>query len=445
MHNEVPGESALSAESKQELSLMKDFLSIALKPGMCSSFLRPSTDDLEDPLAFVQVLALQQQCTTAEECRPLQEDDHLALKLEISIQSLERMVAEPSPDVADVFTFSDELPTTMRSVLVPADRPNILCWQHIGESTYESCLSLRNPKVLQPDGMHLLDKSIPVLSLLDGLSERGWVGALRGTIHSLHADKVFDSRKPLSKRRYFQCLIILDELLAPGTGINAIRSGLPQTFYAYIIRLRKLPPPGQTMKQLQADLKDLQDGECDLGPQLPALPLPVASADAGLDAEAMAEIAWDSPLPRSSPSFGPSGAEVEDPGVEPPPPLAGPESELPEPGPDSDCEIAAPDDDADAAEIVPADGDWPAVLEGIAVKCIAGRRGGKDSRAARLGVLCPCCDFFKKRSTALMTSELGPRAAVYFLGAWLNKYGQPGHREWKPSLSDMQSYRLRHP
>ena len=93
--------------------------------------------------------------------------------------------------------------------------------------------------------------------------------------------------------------------------------------------------------------------------------------------------------------------------------------------------------------IVPVPSEWPSQIDGCELKLLTGRTGGHRNRSTRLGVHCYCCDLFKTRSTSLQTSVLGPKAALWYIGAWLEKVG-PGHREFVPTLADCQAYASRH-
>ncbi len=88
---------------------------------------------------------------------------------------------------------------------------------------------------------------------------------------------------------------------------------------------------------------------------------------------------------------------------------------------------------------------FDSTLEGVELKRFKGRHGGKHGFAARLGVACPCCHL-RSRSVALLTAELGPKAPLCFLGAWLEQFGKLDpvvHKDWTPSLDDMKSYKAR--
>ena len=48
----------------------------------------------------------------------------------------------------------------------------------------------------------------------------------------------------------------------------------------------------------------------------------------------------------------------------------------------------------------------------------------------------------KTRSTTLHRAELGDDAALYFLGSWIEKFGEldpAAHRVWTPTLEQMRT------
>ena len=411
--------------------------------------------DVEDDLSFYQVVALKQTVVSADRCVPLAVADN-SMYMEISVQPMERMLPASAVE-ADVFSFVDELPMSMHVAVGSSERRNILQWDHVGPSSYDDCIALRGPRPIQPVKTTLLD--LPTLSVLERLEAAGWVGCNGRVVHTLLGAKFFDNRRPVSSRRYYQCLLILDELLGP---TDSFSSGNSQAFYLYLIRFRKLPPAGATAKQLQSELKkSTADDDFDLGPQLPALPLPARPGAAGLDFDELAvdsvelvpcpDHVHDDAIPDDV-SYSPSGAGgSENPDPEPPGP---PDAEAePQPQPQSPQQAEAQEpSESDADELAagpvelvrPAPDEWPLELEGYSLARIAGRRGGGRNAAVRLGVTCSCCSFFKTRSTALNTAELGPRAALWFLGAWLQHAGRIDHRDYKPSLEEQHAYKSSH-
>jgi len=144
----------------------------------------------------------------------------------------------------------------------------------------------------------------------------------------------------------------------------------------------------------------------------------------------------------------------------PPPPAREPEPPLPPVPPPPDepdvVSIVVAEDEAPAAaaaeeSAVPVGGEWPENLEGmLRLHRIAGRASGSGGHnyATRLKVCCPNPDHVgcsKSRSTQLMVAELGPKAALCFLGSWLEHFALDvdEHRRFMPSLDDQRDYRAR--
>ena len=124
-----------------------------------------------------------------------------------------------------------------------------------------------NPRTLMPDPtLSLMSPNIPTLCLLDALAELHWTGRPGIAVHAPCAETKFDNRQPVSKQDYLRCLIVLDDLIA--AGVIEFKSARANTFYSYILRYRKLPPAGASMKALKQAM-DEDDSE------LPALAAPM--------------------------------------------------------------------------------------------------------------------------------------------------------------------------
>ena len=176
-------------------------------------------------------------------------------------------------------------------------------------------------------------------------------------VHISTSPKIFDNRRPLSKKDYLRCIIVLNDLLA--AGIVELRSAKPATYYQYILRFKKLPVDSAKMAELRKEMDNDCDGEA---PQfaVPAVPLPPPVADQDLGIVMMS-----------------SGDEGDDPGPKPPspaaPPELGPPEVVPEPLPVEDgiVDVAPPPE----VPVPLADG-WREKLEGIPLRRIAGRGSG---------------------------------------------------------------------
>ena len=159
---------------------------------------------------------------------------------------------------------------------MPESRKNVRQWQNLGPSSIACCTSLGNSTVLKQANSNLMHPSVPTLCLLDSLAERGWVGTPRSAIPACDNGVVaeYDSRRPLSNKRYLQCLHILPQLFDAGL---AFTSGKPSTYYAFILRSRKLPDGDKPMAELKKLIEDADDSGKD-GFSLPILPITAALA-----------------------------------------------------------------------------------------------------------------------------------------------------------------------
>ena len=108
---------------------------------------------------------------------------------------------------------------------------------------------------------------------------------------------------------------------------------------------------------------------------------------------------------------------------------------------DAEGEESAAGEEAPVTEFV-------AELLGAEAKHVAGRLERGHSYSDRLSVRCtnpfhPTCG--RSRSKTLHLAELGPHAAQWFLGAWLEKAHLPEarHRGFTPTLSDARAFKAR--
>ena len=214
-----------------------------------------------------------------------------------------------------------------------------------------------------------------------------------------------------------QCLICSEELFA--AGVPEFPSTRSQTWYAYLLRFKAEPPAGMRAK----DMKKCITGSPDeavlpalaLAAPAPAAPPPVAPVDPDIAGD---ELPW------------PDEEEEEE--------VAGDAAApLPDPAP-GDAEMAG---DEPVAEIV-----WPEFIMGAKVTVVKGRHVGGYNYYDRLSV--PCTNpahvgCARSRSTALFAGEFGPRAAEFWLGAWLQGADRPmaDHRRFEPRRAEITAYR----
>ena len=424
-------------EQQQQLALMKEYFTLCLVPSSFISFTAgAASGDDSDDLRFVQILAIEPRVTVVDTCtvkdatRPL---------LNISVQDFSPMVPIASDSAAilarpsvDVFAFSDSQPEELDfGHWVPSDRRDFIQWTN-EQSTMPGCVTLRDPCCLAPaHGLSLMDDKMPTLCILDALASAGWTGTRSIVDHNSESEsesKLFDSREPMRRKNYFRCVLVIDQLF--GAGILRFKSGRQDTYYRYLLKFKRLPPPDLSMK-LVNDLIRQADDDSDGYPAIlappPPAPLPVVPRDPDIF------LSDDEPMVPA-----PVPAE-----------LPGPDSQAPEPEPIADADIVPELPEPEPAIPVPPADDWPATLEGMDLKKIAGRAApGRVFFFSRLSIGCPNRDHVdckKSRSTELMKAQLGPRAALCFLGCWAenSRLSKEEHARYCPTLADMRDYKHR--
>ena len=161
------------------------------------------------------------------------------------------------------------------------------------------------------------------------------------------------------------------------------------------------------------------------------------------------------PRPRPKPLHIDGGFAIEDacdiPGpaepLEVPPGLPLPPPAPPEAEPDEPLPPPVPGSPVRPSEPMQVNaGDWPAELEGVRLLKLSGRDELGARYHGRLKVVCPVHGHscHKSRSVKLLQNELGDRAALYFLGVWLQKaldMDEHHHFRFQPRLPDMQAYK----
>ena len=84
-------------------------------------------------------------------------------------------------------------------------RSQIFEWT-MGPSDVDGCVELHSGRIAKPV-CKLSDKTVPVLSLVDELVFRGFVGVDKEIHHTRRILLEFDQRRLCSKRVYLQCLV----------------------------------------------------------------------------------------------------------------------------------------------------------------------------------------------------------------------------------------------
>ena len=203
------------------------------------SFIKNESDAVS--YSFVQVVSIEPKVVCVDTCTAIGQED---ARLRVAVQELTPMVpvaadlrALAQAESVDVFAFSDECPEELDfGQCEPSARGDFLQWS-AEPSCMSGCTRLRSPCALTLDkSLSLLDRGMPTLCLLDSLSQAGWAGEPKLMVHTSTSPKIFDNRRPLSKKDYLRCIIVLDDLLA--AGIVELRSAKPATYYQYILRFK---------------------------------------------------------------------------------------------------------------------------------------------------------------------------------------------------------------
>ena len=89
---------------------------------------------------------------------------------------------------------------------------------------------------------------------------------------------------------------------------------------------------------------------------------------------------------------------------------------------------------------------WPANLEGVRLRVVAGKHDGGYNYHSRLAV--DCCNpehlaCNRSRSSALQVDSLGRNAPLCFLGSWLKASWMPEaeHKAYRPDMATLTTYK----
>ena len=316
--------------------------------------------------------------------------------------------------------------------LVPSrDILKSMCSWTVVESSVEGCTSLVDPLRVRPV-VALGDPKCPALCLLDAL-EVTYVATGSKVVHTLGGSNFFDNRNPIKNKFYFQCVLAQSDLFA--AGCERFSSQMPQAFYKLLLKDPSKARPGLKAKEYQAML----DEGASVAPVLVNLNQVVAYPQA-LDDDS--DIAGDAPLVRAKavPKAVPKAKmlaladECDNSDVEN-------ESE-------GAPEIqAAPEvaEDGDIAGDAPANArEFPEFILGQCVRVDTHYfADGITVRGRGIWVACNNPGHVKcsrYRSAALDVAVFGPRAAEFYLEAWLRKSHEDRetHRRFRPNRSQVR-------
>ena len=316
--------------------------------------------------------------------------------------------------------------------IVSADlkqRCNYKVWKEV-PSEVDGTLQLESPTVLSCS-LSLSDPKIPVLCLLDVLSERDCLDLDKVQIHTKRSGLFFDRRNVSSKRFYLQCVLSSESIFAKGH--SNFRSDQPQDYYKLLMRSSAKLPAKLSAKECATKMKAIAGDDCD---EIPAVLdacalkpfIPIADSNALCDKPPATDcdIDGDEMAP-------PNIANLAQPPSPEPPPVVDEPVPPPSPEPPSQVGIDGGDD------------------EGLHfVTQIHGCTVSKEAHGHNVGmrVSCPVhgitCKAF--RSPRLDVHIFGPKAAEYFLGCWIQKaFGDnamefEAHKKYRPSRRDIAQY-----
>ena len=276
--------------------------------------------------------------------------------------------------------------------------------------------------------MALVDSKIPILALTDALEAEGFVGVNRLCRHDRSSAMEFDQRNVISKRSYLQAALALPNLLVKG--VTGFRSGLAISYYQVLLKAGADVEQGLKSKDYRRRLAELMGDGVTLASLLsqPVAPKPrlALQQDGGNSSIAGDDVA----------ALGDIGGDDEQVGAIPPPD-------------EPRLEDAAADVGGDEV----AEGAWslaefPDHFLGQRLMKTRAKKDSKWSYCARVAVCCsnPLHSCTRSRSIEMLVGELGPKAALCYLGCWLDKahLTQAEHRAYQPTQDEMHAFRLLH-
>lgn len=309
-------------------------------------------------------------------------------------------------------------------------RRGILVWE-ANLSDVDGCVDLCRPTPLLARPVDLAGAQAPVLSLLDALGERGFVGVDEAVLSGVLQ---YDHRNICGRRAYLQCVLHMAKLTEKG--ITEFRSIGSAAYFVALLHGRSKVRPGLSAGDYRRQLAAERGDELALAAlavseqatrrrgrakakallQPPEAPLAIALApqDGGSDGESVFGGSDQGAAAADRPAVGGEASAAH-------PPEVGQEAAIPPTG-------------------IPAD------ILGQIVTFIPGRASATHSYAERISVTCsnPAhrkCS--KSRSMAMFRDKRGVRCAEAFLGAWLanaSSMGSPAHGKYTPTLAEMEEY-----
>jgi hypothetical protein len=394
--------------------LMSEWLVSAMKRYTYVSVATVDPDPIGDKVVAFQVLSVKSQqalVKTFEDAEPIR------YGLRCTVQPLDMWRgAEITADDPNLFAMAVSSPCDVDLLRVCGVSPNERCrvkqWDQV-ESDLEGAIALGNPRELTVN-CALKDKAVPVLCLLDKLSDEGYIGQHAVVNHTPASGMFYDKRNSLSKRTYFQCVLARQSLF--DKGVKKFTSLKSQQYYVLLLQSRGPLPQHLSSEECTRQLKDLA-GEAvfPLALQDRVGPRPAPVALALLDDD----VDGDGP--------GPSLPAIAD---------AASTSSSSSSSSSAPSSVSSGDVDGEAFPGIPEE------ILGQPVRVETHRdRGDKGIRVFCNNPDHPGCNKYK--SMRLDVQVFGPMAAVHFMSTWLSRaFDMPMemHRAWKPSKKDIRQY-----
>jgi len=290
---------------------------------------------------------------------------------------------------------------------------------HQVPSDLEGCICLSKCEPLVPS-CSLHDESVPVICLLDELTNQGFVGKDSLISHSPYSAKVFDQRHAPSKRAYFQCVLAKTSIFEKG--VRRFSSGRPNAFYMLLLR-SKVPVDESTSAAECKQQLAILSGDFHVPAALANKP-PVRSRLQGTVSD---------------------DESVDGSGMQNPPVVSEPVRSQEDPGSETTSNSDSSSESSSASSSVDGDGplhDFPECIMGMPHH-IEHHRRRKDH-----GLRVSCCNHDhaackKFRSIRKDTTVFGAQAPFLFLSAWMSKafeMSRDEHKDYMPSRGDIRSF-----
>lgn len=342
-------------------------------------------------------------------------------------------LAMPSTTL-DIFQV-EETPSKIDIVKLVCSRDMLksMCSWTVAESSIEGCTSLVDPLRLQPR-VPLGDPKCPALCLLDALAPT-YVATSSKVVHTLGGSNFFDDRDPIKNKFYFQCVLAQSDLFA--AGCERFSSRMPQAFYKLLLKHPSKARPGLKAKDYQAML---EQGDS-VAPVYVNLNKVAAYPQAALPAlDDDSDVAGDAPVVRAKavPKAVPAARLL----------ALADESDADKSDSDIAPEIQADiavAEDVDIAGDAPANAqEYPDFILGQLVRLDTHYFADGVTVRGR-GILVECnnpghvkCKRY--RSLALDVGVFGPRAAEFYLEAWLRESHEDRdvHRLFRPTRAHVR-------